>query len=167
MRTDTLKAVERTLEKHSGLTAKQYADMCGLSVGTVYRALEKLHAQEVPGTYPLQWEPAPEHAGMPLYVNEQGTLVAQLNRLPRPKEPGQFGDTQTLQEASQLAQTIITSGKLKLNLELGTDLSDYRKELGRYAAHIMTMLWHVETLLGLPEWKIKAGIIPDVTKEQE
>lgn len=167
MRTDTLTAVSRAVEQYPSLTAKEYSDMTDLSIGTVYRALEKIHAQPVGGTYPVQWIPAPDGSNMPLYVDENGNLVARMGNLPKPPNPGQFSDTQTLQDASHLAQSIVTSGKLNLNLELGTDLNDYRRELGRYASHIMTMLWHVDALLGKPEWKIKAGLIPDITKKEQ
>lgn len=165
MRTDTTHAVAKALEENPSLTVKEYAGITLLSLGTVYRALEKIHAQQVPGTYPVQWIPAPENSDLALYVDEGGELKAQIHKLPSPKDVGQMGD-HTLSEASAIAQTLITSGKLKLKMELGTDLGDYRKELGAFAAHIVTMLWHVENLIGKPEWKIKAGLITDVTKDE-
>ena len=165
MRTDTIHAVRKALEAKPNLTAKQYSDVTGLSLGTVYRALEKIHAKPVPATYPVEWIPAPEDGDMPLFVGEQGNLTARIDKLPKPVQPGQFSETQSLLEASQIAQAVIADGKLNLRLELGTDLPEYRKELGRYASHIMTMLWHVDNLIGQPEWKIKAGLIPDITKE--
>lgn len=166
MRTDTIAAMKKAVELKPSMTAQQYAKLTHMSIGTVYRALEKIQAQAVPGTYPVQWVPAPEDGDMPLFVNTEGSLSARLDKLPPPRDPGKFSETQTLADAAAIAEEVITSGKLNLKLDLSSDLTEYRKELGRYAAHIVTMLWHVDALVGAPEWKIKAGLIPDITSKE-
>lgn len=165
MRTDTLEAMQKALEMYPSKTTKDYAEMTGLSLVTTYNALDKVKARKVAGTYPVQWIPANADQAQgtgAMYVDEEGNLKYDLDLLPTPEDLSTI-EGHSLDKFASLLNSLTLDIKLLINSH--TDIEKYAHQVAMLAENAMRLHWHTRVLKDLPEWKIEAGIVTDITKE--